>query len=144
MNLYKICLYVYGLNILSVTLHELAHCLVACFTFGEIEELSIGNLIYPVTIKKLRISPIIFSGYVSVEQEKVLAASDIEICAFYLSGPLVTILLGVIFYFVLGTLLFRIMGLYNILAGCFFLLPLPNTDMNNLIRVLRYKHIHQG
>lgn len=143
MNLYKMCLILYGLNGLSVTLHELAHLLTAKLVFGAYDELSIGNLIYPVSFQKLKLSPIIFSGYVSVEQETVLTASYKKIILFFLSGPITTLIIGTICYLAVGTLLFRIIGLYNLIIGIMFLLPLPGTDMYHLMKVLHYKHLHE-
>lgn len=143
MNLFKLSLFLYALNVISVVLHELAHLTAALMVFGEFDEFSIGNLIPVISTKKYKVSPIVFSGYVGVNRDRVIESGYRKLCLFYLSGPVVTLLLGVIMYFGIRALPFRLIGIYNLLSALLFLIPCPGTDMWNLIKVIRYKRIRE-
>ncbi|SFR81802.1 hypothetical protein SAMN05661086_01940 [Anaeromicropila populeti] len=139
MHILKIFFLLYIMNIVSIIIHECSHLLTSLLFFGGYEEISIGNLFYFHFTKKIKVSPIIFSGYVSVGQEKIIEFSYVKICVFFLIGPFASFVLGYLFYFQVSTLLFRLIGIYNMLSAIIFLLPLPNTDMYNMIRVVSYK-----
>lgn len=83
MNIDKTIALLYIIHAISAILHELGHWLVAKRVYKQYEEVCIGNLFFINITKKFKISPIILSGYVSVNQDVVLYSSKGNVIAFF-------------------------------------------------------------
>ncbi len=125
--------------IISVCIHELGHWLAAIRQYKRCDEICIGNGIH-FKIGKLRISPIIMTGYVSVEQEVVLQGSKMDAVIFFMSGAFTNLLLAIIGMIVcIYDRTYISLVILNIIQIVMSVFPMFGNDGYNLIRVIIYK-----
>ena len=127
--------------IFSLVMHELSHCVMAKIVYKEYDEMRIGNLIYFNITNKVKISPIILSGYVSVDEDKIINSSKKNAVIFFMSGPICNIFLVIISSVLLMFNGIFIYSIYiNICLFVFSMLPINGTDFYEMLKVLQYKY----
>lgn len=88
MNRIEIILIIYFFHAISTLVHECGHLIAAKIGYNQFDELSVGNFFFIKINDRIRISPIVLSGYVSIEQEKILSASKIKAICFFFDGDM--------------------------------------------------------
>ena len=81
------------------------------------------------------------SGYVSIEQEKILSASKIKAICFFLMGicmNAIMIMVGI--FFVRYYKIFLYFIIVNVIHMVTSIIPFGETDLGSLVKVLVYKN----
>lgn len=130
--------FVYLIHVGSVLVHELAHLASSILLFKSFEEIRLGNGFYFTLFQKVKISPLILTGYVAVDNDVLLKSSNIKIIIFFLSGLLVNLLVGLPLSLV-GQGRLKYIGYLNLLYCLLSLIPIPGTDVFSMVKVLLYK-----
>lgn len=140
MSIYKDIGLLYIFHAISAIVHELGHWFIAKKVYKQYEKVCIGNLFFLKLSKKVKISPIIISGYVSVNQDVILSSSKAKVIAFFGIGPLLNLgLAGIGLLTYMWDRAYIYMTLVNIIHFTFSIIPIEGTDGYNLMRVLLYK-----
>lgn len=124
---------IYLLLILLIIVHELAHYICLKALKIKIYDLVIGNFIY-LKFNKLRISPFIFSGYITYDNNQFNQLHLYQKTIIVLSG----ICTNIIGYFLINETMYLYKHL-TLLYLIFILIPLPflNTDTYVLFKIIK-------
>ncbi len=135
-----LALYAYFFYALSVIIHELMHVLIACVFFVKVEKICLGNFFY-LKIKKLEISPFVFSGYVDVDSASLLRKPSLVITLFYFGGVIGNIICAMVFWMIISNGILRIWCLcVNFTSIVLSLLPIiDDNDMRGFLSALKQK-----
>ncbi len=140
MNIIKLISIVYVIYAGSVILHEVGHLIAAKIFYKEYEEICIGNLMHVKISPKIKISPVIFSGYISVQEETVLDSSKIKAIIFFSVGFVVNfiqVIIGISFNKYSD--IFALIAIINMIQCINSVIPIEGSDGYNLIRIMIYK-----
>lgn len=130
---------IYCIHVVSVLIHELAHFLAANILMGGYEEFCIGNIIKIAITPKLIVSPIILTGYVGVDKNKLLGLSGNKIVLFFLIGPFVNLFISMVLWGSYSHILFFVISRLNLLYFICSIVPIGTTDVGTMLRILKNK-----
>lgn len=82
--------------ILTVIVHESMHYFVATLIKVRVVNIAFGNSLHLFRIGKCLISPLIFSGYIEVDQEELYSKKKVVVILFYISGIIGNIILTIV------------------------------------------------
>lgn len=138
MTEFLIKLYIF--HAVPIILHEFTHFIIGRLLKIHVHSIIIGWNIFRIKIKKIEISPFIFSGSIEVDKADLLRKKNISIVLFFLGASIpilfITILLGYSKFSILNTILMY----ENILRLFANLCPLIKyNDMNQMLEILKEK-----
>ena len=138
--IYNNLLQIYLLMVFSIIMHEISHFFVAVWLGLTNIKLNIGDEFFSVKIGKLRISPLIFSGNVEVDEESLLSKNKRGIVAFFVSGNIANIVIIIVgLVCVKISTYFEIIIQINIIMVVINSIPVFGSDVKKICYYLKMK-----
>lgn len=136
----KYLIIMYLMYAIMVIVHELFHVITAKLFHFNIVKIELGNFFY-IHIKKLYISPFIFSGAVDIDLDSTIDKKSSYVVAFFLSGILGNLLLIILLLILFDNIIIFTWGvIINSISILFSVFPFTeNNDVSVLCYCLKKK-----
>lgn len=134
MLIMEFLVYIYVSHTVNVILHELGHYTIACILKLNVTEVVIGSKFLSIRLGKFRFSPLAFKGFVSVESDYHSFACVIAFFSAGIIGNGIALWISSIISLWPLKALIQLFAITQMIVS---VIPFPDSDMSNMIKILR-------